>query len=303
MITQGLQQGSRLIKRVLSTTVLRPFRHSCHHWRIGLRVSKHPLLVDGMRAMPSFRWLESPRGHFYADPVLLAHEGRTWLFVEDYLHRADEARRILAAEISERGRVGPFRPVLHADHHISYPLLFRHDGAIYMIPETAAARAVHLYRAAEFPFTWHHEGVLFPHPAYDTTPVYHEDTWYFFATIPDRSSNALLTHLFWADSLTGRWHLHPASPVGGHGEGRGAGPIFRHDDRLIRPTQCAWPVYGYSFSFDEILHLDRRSFAERRLMTFEPTWRRHLLGMHTYGRCGSIEVIDGCWGVNPYDVM
>jgi hypothetical protein len=291
------------IKRLLSTTVLRPFRHSCLHWRIGLRRSKTSLWVDGMAAMPSFRWLESPRGHFYADPMLLEDKGRTWLFAEDYLHASDDARCIIAAEIGDDGSAGPFRPVLETEHHISYPFVFRHQGAIYMVPETAADRTVRLYRATDFPFSWRCEGVLFPHPAYDTTPFEHDGTWYFFATIPERGGSALITHLFWADSLTGRWHLHPASPVGGHGESRGAGPVFREDGRLIRPTQCGRPIYGYSFSFDEIVQLDRRTFVQRRLATFEPTWRRHLRGMHTYGRCGSLEVIDGCWGVNPYDVM
>lgn len=303
LTAEQVQQGERVVKRLLSTTILRRFRHSLPHWRVGLRVARNSLREEGSAALPSFHWIESPRGHFYADPMVFEQDGRTWLFVEDYLYAIDEARSIMAAEVSDEGQVGPFMPALTMPGHVSYPLAFRHDGDIYMVPETAADRHVRLYRAERFPFTWRCEGVLFPHPAYDTTPFEHEGTWYFFTTLPEGVPPRYVTHLFWSESLTGRWRLHPASPVAADGDGRGAGPIFREADRVIRPTQCGVPVYGYSFSFDEIVLLDRRTFVQRRLATFEPTWRRHLRGMHTYGRAGQIEVIDGCWGVNPYDVM
>jgi hypothetical protein len=293
----------KIAKKLLSTTILRPFRRSFPHWRVGLRRSRASLLTQGPAALPDFRWIEAPRGHFYADPMLLQHEGRIWLLAEDYEYEPNEARRIVAAEVGGDGQIGPFTPALTTDHHVSYPLVFYHDHEIYMVPETAADRAVWLYRARRFPFEWTRERRLFPHAAYDTTPWYHEGTWYFFTTIPERGPARCVTHLFWADSLTGVWRLHPKSPVGGHGEGRGAGPIFREDGRVIRPTQCGHPRYGYSFSFDEIVGLDRETFEQRRIATFEPTWHSRLYGMHTYGRVGEMEVIDGCWGVNPYVVM
>jgi hypothetical protein len=293
----------KVVKKLLSKTILRPFRRSFLHWRVGLRRSTQSLFEQGERALSTFRWIEAPRGHFYADPMLCEHEGTVWLLVEDYRYGLEEARCFLAGEIDREGRIGPFTAVFSAEHNMSYPLVFRHEGRIYMVPETAADRAVKLYRTEHFPLGWHCEQILFPHAAYDTTPLCHEGTWYFFTTIPERGTARLVTHLFWADSLKGTWRLHPMSPIGGHGQGRGAGPIFREGGRLIRPTQCGIPRYGYSFSFDEIVRLDRDTFEQRRLTTFEPTWHPDLRGMHTYGRVRDIEVIDGCWGVNPYVVM
>lgn len=298
-----VRHGKRFVKRLLSTTVLHPFRHSFLHWRIGWRTSKTSLLEDGAAALASFQWMESPRGHFYADPMLIEHEGRTWLFVEDYRYDINEARGILAAEVTAGGLAGPFRPALTSTRHISYPLIFRHEHDVYMLPETAARRRVELYRAVRFPFEWRFERLVFPHAGYDTTPFYLDGTWYFFTTVPEGGTGRGVTYLLWSDSLTGSWRLHPAGPLGDPGEGRGAGPIFQQGGRWIRPTQCGRPIYGYSFSFDEITHLDRETFSQRRLATFEPTWHRHIRGMHTYGRAGEIEVIDGCWGVNPYDVI
>jgi hypothetical protein len=299
-----LKQGERLVKRTLSKTVLRSFRHSFGHWRVGMRAAKTPLLAEGPSGLSSFHWIESPRGHFYADPMLFAHQGCTWLFVEDYLYATDEARSVLVAEVTDQGEIGPFRPALTAPHHLSYPLVFGHAGEIFMMPETATNRTVELYRAVHFPDQWRREAVLFPHPAYDTTPLYHDGRWWFFSTFPaGRGIGRFLTHLFYADSLTGKWRLHPASPISGPDQGRSAGPILQLDGRLIRPTQCGRPVYGYSFAFEEITQLDPARFSEQRRATYEPTWHRYLRGMHTYGQVGTIEVIDGCWGVNPYDVI
>ena len=118
-IRDELKRGERFLKRVVSTTLLRSFRHSCHHWRVGIRTSKHSLLSEGPSALSGFRWIESPQGHFYADPMLFQHQGRTWLFVEDYLYATDEARSILVAEVSQDGEVGPFMPALTAEYHLS----------------------------------------------------------------------------------------------------------------------------------------------------------------------------------------
>lgn len=304
VLRDGLKRGERFLKKTLSTTILRPFRHSCEHWRVGIRRSKTPLYEEGPEGLPAFKWISSPRGHFYADPMLFQQEGRIWLFVEDYQYATNDARSVLAAEVTENGAVGPFVPVLTTPYHLSYPLVFRHGRDIFMLPETAANRTVELYRAVQFPSEWRLEKVLYPHPAYDTTPLYHDGLWWFFATVPEGGAkDNLRTHLYFAESLTGEWRRHPANPIGRPFDGRGAGPILRSDDRLIRPTQCSRPVYGYSFSFDEIVELNPERFVERRLSTFEPTWKRHLRGMHNYARVGSIEVIDGCWGENPYVVM
>ena len=47
-----------------------------------------------------------------------------------------------------------------ADHHMSYPFVFEHDGAIYMLPENGEAGRIELHRAVEFPYDWRLERVL-----------------------------------------------------------------------------------------------------------------------------------------------
>ncbi|TIP76798.1 MAG: hypothetical protein E5X58_45090, partial [Mesorhizobium sp.] len=67
---------------------------------------------------------------------------------------------ISVAELGDDGSFGVPRVVLEETHHLSYPQVFAHAGEIFMIPESAAARELVLYRAAQFPDRWVRDTVL-----------------------------------------------------------------------------------------------------------------------------------------------
>lgn len=73
---------------------------------------------------------------------------------------------------------------------------------------------------------------------------------------------------------------------------RGAGRIFSANGRLIRPSQSCSPVYGYSFTLNEITKLSATEYSEQALREFRP----EALGMqatHTYNWIPGVEIIDG----------
>jgi hypothetical protein len=87
--------------------------------------------------------------HTMADPFLFVHRDRLYVFLE-----AQQARckgKIVAWSTADLIRFDPVGTVLEADHHLSYPFVFEAEGEIYMIPETAEAGEVSLYRFADFP--------------------------------------------------------------------------------------------------------------------------------------------------------
>src|SRR5262249_3348905 len=93
-------------------------------------------------------------------------------------------------------------------------------------------------------------------------------------------------------SLTGDWIFHPANPISTDiRNNRGAGNVFSAGGRLIRPSQSCSPIYGYSFSFNEITELSTERYSEKPLHTVTP-WAE-LCAVHTYNRAGNFEVIDG----------
>jgi hypothetical protein len=274
----------------MATRWLRPKQLS---WRIGIRFSRTPLFEEGAVALASFKWYEAPPGRWFADAIAFQHNGRQWLFLEDFDEETQKAV-ISVAEIGSDGQMDTVRPCLAQPYHLSYPLVFAHDGEIFMIPETLEKERVELYRAQRFPFEWKLEKVLAPIRAVDTTPLFHAGRWWFFTTIAEPRGWGSLGFLFTADHLTGEWALHPSSPISSSSiDARSAGPILRWGSRLLRPTQSACPGYGYSFSLHDITRLDPDGFRQERLATIDPAGTPPLLGTHSYSRAGDLEAIDG----------
>ena len=100
--------------------------------------------------------------------------------------------------------------------------------------------------------------------------------------------------LFYSPSLTGEWHFHPSNPISTDIRfNRGAGRVFQRGNNWVRPSQSCCPIYGYSFSFNEITELSEERYSERPFLTVTPDVWKGFCGVHTYNRLGNIELIDG----------
>jgi hypothetical protein len=265
-----------------------------HRWCIAIRRTASPLHAErGLRSAGDFRWLDAPRGHYWADPFLFAHGGKTWLFCEDFVYDRGFAG-ISRAEVAPDGTVGPMEMCLDPGFHLSFPHVFAHEGEVFMIPESLSNGTVTLYRAKRFPDVWVQEKVLFEGNAADTALWHEGGKFYFFTTLFDRDDRGMKTFLFVADALTGAWRMHPENPVSSDvRNARGAGAMFRRDGRFFRPVQNCGPHYGYGFQLEEILALDEERYEARPYCWVDPTQVTiPARGVHTYNQCGDLEVID-----------
>ena len=263
------------------------------HWRVAIRVGHASRLIDRADDLEGFRWLESQQGHYYADPFVVERDGRRWLFVEDFDYGRDAAS-IACAELGAAGEVGALREVLRADGHLSYPLVLDDGGDAWMVPESAAADVVRLYRATEFPDGWSPVADLLAETAVDTTIWRHDDRWWLTTTIAEPRGRAAMLMLYHAETLAGPWSSHPLNPISQDARSsRGGGNVFVDGGRLIRPSQDGSRGYGYALTFNEITILTPTDYAERPVATVTPGGVPGLLGLHTYNRLGDVEVIDG----------
>jgi hypothetical protein len=275
-------------------------RAVANQWRLALRRGALPFGSSGDVDLSGFRWLETPPGHFWADPFLLARGGQTLLFFEDH----DAARgyaTIRWAEVRADLTIGPPVTCLDLGYHLSFPFVFEHDGEVFMIPESLADGTVTLYRARSFPTEWVVEKVLFRGNAADTSVCARDGRFYFITTLFERDDRGMKTMLFTADDLTAPWRLHPASPISADvRDARNAGALLRRGDRLFRPTQNCGPSYGYGLNLQEIVAFSPDRYEERPFCAVGPEALPFpAIGVHSYNTAGDLEVIDGCAKLQP----
>jgi hypothetical protein len=265
------------------------------HWRSAIRIGGKPLREpDANSDFSGFRWIDSPQGHFWADPFAFEHEGKCWVFFEDYSYQKKRGS-IACAAISPKGELGS--PVIcldHPTHHYSYPHIFQAGSEIFMIPESSDSNSVDLYRCRQFPNQWVREANLLQGKFVDTTVWEQEGLWWLATTSAEPNAAAGCLLLFYSASLTGDWRFHPANPISTDiRRNRCAGRVFRSHNRLIRPSQSCAPTYGYSVDFNEITELSKERYSERPLKTITAEHWKGLSGIHTYNWAGNVEFIDG----------
>jgi len=260
------------------------------HWILGVKTTSNHLPLN----LREFRWIDSPRGHFYADPFVIEHDGKPWVFFEDLPYATDKGI-IVCAEINRDGTLSQTIPVLETPYHLSYPCIFRDGGELYMVPESVADNTVQLYRCKRFPDSWELVEVLLHAPAVDTTVWIENGLYWFFVTLQELRGGGLQLWLFYSHSLTGELVRHPRNPVSTDIRfSRGAGAIFRENGKLIRPSQDCSGSYGRLMVFNEIEVLNEREYSERPGVVVDTRTAPHMIGTHSYARVGDVVVIDGC---------
>jgi hypothetical protein len=254
------------------------------------------ILVRERRADPLAGWEEAPLpvewtpGHLYADPFLFEHEGRHHLFCEDL---PPGAGRAVISHTELPGGGVPV-PVLEAPYHLSYPCVFEHEDAIYMIPETSAQQRVELYSAVEFPGRWRREATLLDGVvASDATVLVEQDRLWLFVCLTEPHATMLdELHLFSADSPLGPWRAHPRNPVVSDVRcARPAGAIQRWGSQLVRPGQDGSRRYGGAISFRAIDVLDEHDYAEHEIARLQPG-DLGARATHTYAADSRFEAVD-----------
>lgn len=286
------------IARKLARKVV-PGLRKAEHWRVGVRPAR-PLAVDGEQVLGGYTWLPDDGQRYYADPFLFEEGGRDFLFVEEY-PLATGRGIISVTELAPDGAaLHPPRPIIERKGHVSYPILFREGGAIFMTLENAAEDRLPLYRARRFPDEWEEMAPLLTGTAlHDATPFEHQGRWWLLANEQlggGTSWDCLVIHH--GPTRFGPFEPHALNPILVDArDTRPGGALLRIGDRLIRPVQNCLIGYGKLLQFFEIEELTPTSFRQRLVGRVLPPDGSGVEGAHTYSRNQRFEAIDGLFRV------
>ena len=286
---RSLKYGAYLLSALLTKTIAKLAKYQ-RRWSISyVRSNWRDAVFWRSRSIPN------PPGHFLADPFIIAREGRTYCFAEDYVYKIGRGH-ISVCEIIEDGPI-QVRPCLREPFHLSFPYLFHFEGNLYMCPETSAKGEIRVYRCTEFPHEWSLEKTLMRDVcAVDTMLFEQGGRWWMFTNIDPCGSGQFGSELyiFHADSaLSTDWTPHPLNPVLIDAEcGRNGGLIVENDRRFRVAQRQGFDTYGKGISIFEIEVLSETDYRERRVCAIAPDHKRGIYGTHHLATTGEITVID-----------
>ncbi|WP_418605212.1 hypothetical protein [Georgenia sp. SUBG003] len=235
------------------------------------------------------------RGHFYADPFVLARDGRHYLFTEDYSRRAGRGR-IFVHEIAD-GCSREVGVALAEPFHLSFPYLFEHAGHHYMVPESAQARSIRIYRCARFPLGWELVSVAMSGvDAVDTMIFPFGGRWWLLTSIapPGTGDYSAELFAFHADSpLSEAWEPHAGNPLVLDPTRARNGGILLEDGEVYRVSQRhGFGTYGAGVAVNRIVELTPTSFVEEPVTGISPNDALRVQRTHQLHTDGEYTVFD-----------
>lgn len=272
-------------------------------WRVGI-VPAPIELLDAVRLAAlkdRIVWLpEAGAWRYFADPFGLIRAQTLHVFVEAFDYRTKHA--IIERhdfELPGLRWLGA-RPVLERPFHLSYPYVFEHDGQMYMLPESAKANEIALYRAVDERLDhWERECALISGVAgVDASVIQHGGRWWmFYSIVGPGARDQRELHVAHSPVLSGPWAPLSGNPVRVDRSGaRPAGRPF-HDGsgKVILPVQDSAASYGSALRllrFDVLDPADVRCEMTSVRLTGDLVSPDHALGFHTLSACGPMTLID-----------
>lgn len=279
----------------IAKEVLRRRRFHYAHWRVGYRLHDGPGIAETSAIGSGWSVLPDDGTRFYADPFPFEHEGRSYIFVEDYPHATGKAV-ISVAALDDNGVAGVPAPALEEPHHLSYPQVFARDGEIWMLPEGSGSGKLTLYRAERFPDRWVPAATLLEGAISDATLFEHDGHLWLFATDRDGGAGSTSDTLvvFKAETLTGPWTPHRNNPILiDRRRARPGGAFIVSRGGPLLPVQDGTLGYGGGLGLSQLVRLDDDvvTFADPKPVLAAGDFPYPQI--HTLNRAGRLEVIDG----------
>jgi hypothetical protein len=245
-------------------------RNKKERWSIGIYIESSPLKITDSQKIKnpviSRRNITDVRAGFVADPFML-WVNSTWYMFFEILNQKTQRGEIGLAT-SQNAVDWAYRQIVLAEpFHLSYPYVFEWKNEYYMIPESAQADAIRLYRASQFPLEWTFIGDIMSGSSFlDSSVFRYADTWWLFTeTSSDYRFDTL--RLFYSNELLGSWVEHPKSPIvsGNAHIARPGGRVLVMNDKILRYAQDCQPDYGTQVRAFEISELSTTQYYEQEV--------------------------------------
>lgn len=238
-------------------------------------------------------WIDNGRyggRKWFADPFILDQDKLyVYLLVEEFDYQVHRGRIAKLWIDRKSWTVVDCKIVLDLDTHLSFPMIWRESGQVYVCPENYHSGGWNMYR-----YDADNEKLEFVQQLSDqklTDAIVWQDgsDYWLLSTYEPKPNGAELT-IWKSNGLTGKYQ-EIQRVIFNENIGRNAGMLFRQGEGWIRPAQESNNEYGHSISF-QIMTLKNGWFSFKELYRFHSPHPVYDAGTHTFNTFGNMAVID-----------
>ncbi len=245
--------------------------------------------------LEKFTKIENPKGRFIADPFLVKHDEKNYVFVEDFnLKKKQGSISCFKLENNKSRFLGK---ILEEDFHLSFPFIFKFNDTFYMCPETREKKDIRLYKCVDFPLKWVFHKTLIKNIFAVDTLIFNRDNIWWLLTNTDKNnldaSSELSIYFSRNGPLTEHWTPHQNNPIISlTDKARNAGLVM-DNEKIFRISQRAgFNNYGMEFDINEIQTINEKNYDEKKLDNIKPIFFDDIVGTHHLSFNDEYSVID-----------
>ncbi len=264
------------------------WRLTANRWQIGFPQTSLEQIAGGgnfrletLKGVPDDRW--------FADPFIVdVDTDHITLLVEEFLHSTGRGR--LARLTVSRADYSLLQndTLLDLDTHLSFPMIVRKQGKVYICPENSQSGKLNIYEYDAADGRCIPCGTMSEEPLVDAIWEEIDGDEYLFATQqPSPNGNKLEVYKKDDDGE----YRHCQDLTFNDNIARNGGAFFRIDGKMYRPAQDCNGGYGRGLSIQQVTHRDGKfEMTETARIKSPRGYRDH--GMHTLNEYKDVTVID-----------
>lgn len=256
-------------------------------WLLGILPCGYEDLKNG-----HILWVS--KGNFkhkwFADPFVLDFDDSfIYLLVEEYDYSINRGR---IAKISiDRKSLTIIDCVILLDlpTHLSFPVIYRRNGKIYVAPENNYSGGFYVYEYDPLQEKMVKLKELC-HRRLTDAIIFEDENGCHLLTTYEPKPNGCLLSIFHSDDFLGNYKLSQEIQFESN-IARNAGQLFRYNGQLIRPAQESNYSYGHGLVFQKVVR-ENGKFNFINLDYYLSPHPVYKAGIHTYNEYKGLGVID-----------
>ena len=251
-------------------------------WDIAYGTYTDSIISEGLKKVKINIVKNTYRNKWFADPFILDEDENVIQFLVEKFDYGVKRGRIARLKVNKKNNIiEECSIILELSTHLSFPVIYRVNGEVYVHPENSASGASYIYRYDKYTDKLVEAKLMVEEPITDAVIRKDGNIYRMYATrVPE--TNGCVLHEYSSDFLLGPF-THTCEHTFKKNTARMAGMFLTSvDGRLIRPAQDCFGGYGKA-----VILYD----GHKQICRIEPISYKYA-GVHTFNMFQRSFVID-----------